>query len=178
MSGKAHFQVDSRLAILLRDAYRSTEQALKELVDNAWDAEADHIWITLPNEMTKEAIVIKDDGSGMTEQEVSSEYLFVANDRRSRKGDWTASKRRKVKGRKGIGKFAGLMADSVMHLETKARGVSTSFSVDKKQLLEAGRDIEQIPLELQTNSCPPRAHGTCITLSELDQHLSFPNPTS
>lgn len=176
MSGKAHFQVDSRLAILLGDTYRSTEQALKELVDNAWDAEADHIWITLPNEMTTEAIVLKDDGSGMTEQEVSSEYLFVANDRRSRKGDLTASKRRKVKGRKGIGKFAGLMAASVMRMETKARGVSTTFIVDKKQLLEAGRDIEQIPLELQTSSCPTEEHGTCITLSELDQHLSFPVP--
>lgn len=32
------FKVDTRLAILLSENYRSPEKALKELVDNAWDA--------------------------------------------------------------------------------------------------------------------------------------------
>jgi hypothetical protein len=39
MTRPAQFRVDPRLASLLGESYRSTEQALKELIDNAWDAD-------------------------------------------------------------------------------------------------------------------------------------------
>jgi DNA mismatch repair ATPase MutL len=45
----ARFQVDSRLAKLLSQEYTSTERALKELVDNAWDADAGEVQIELPS---------------------------------------------------------------------------------------------------------------------------------
>ena len=48
MARGANFKVDPKLAHLLGEGYHSTERALKELVDNAWDAEAEHVWITLP----------------------------------------------------------------------------------------------------------------------------------
>src|SRR5262245_23956599 len=82
----AYFSVDTRLTALLGETYRSTEAALKELVDNAWDADADNVWITLPSPMSKEPIVIRDDGSGMSPLDVSKEYLTIARDRRSKKG--------------------------------------------------------------------------------------------
>lgn len=36
------FQVDSRLATLLSQEYSSSERALKELVDNAWETEREN----------------------------------------------------------------------------------------------------------------------------------------
>jgi len=45
----------------LGEAYRSTEAALKELVDNAWDANAGIVNVTLPDPMTDAPIVIADD---------------------------------------------------------------------------------------------------------------------
>src|ERR1022692_3414572 len=74
-SQHANFQVDPRLATLLGERYRSTEQALKELVDNAWDADAPNVWITLPGAMTFDPITVRDDGTGMTERELRQEYL-------------------------------------------------------------------------------------------------------
>jgi DNA mismatch repair ATPase MutL len=41
------FQVDSRLATLLSQEYTSSEKALKELVDNAWDADAELVSVIL-----------------------------------------------------------------------------------------------------------------------------------
>ena len=41
-----------------------TEKAIKELVDNAWDADADAVSIDLPVPMTDGSIVIADDGTG------------------------------------------------------------------------------------------------------------------
>lgn len=62
----ARFQVDSRLAKLLSQEYTSSERALKELVDNAWDADAEEVRIALPSPMSQEPIVIADNGTGMT----------------------------------------------------------------------------------------------------------------
>jgi flagellar biosynthesis chaperone FliJ len=171
----ARFQVNSRLARLLSQEYASTEKAIKELVDNAWDADANTISIFLPAPMSEDSIVIFDDGSGMTTEEVRSHYLSIASDRRERSGERTGIKKRLVKGRKGIGKFAGLMAASTMTLETSARGVRTSFTLGIQEL-SAVQDIEQLPIELITEACVSESHGTRITLSSLHQHLAFPDP--
>lgn len=174
----ATFAVDPRLASLLGENYRSTEQALKELVDNAWDADADNVWITLPNPelFTKDPIIVQDDGSGMTEKEISKEYLVIANGRYSRYGERTPNKKRLVKGRKGIGKFAGLMIANLMTVETKARGILSNLSIPKQKLLDASVDLEEVNLTLETKTCNSDEHGTSITLSELNQNLAFPNP--
>ncbi|MBK7583367.1 MAG: ATP-binding protein [Myxococcales bacterium] len=174
----ARFKVDPRLASLLGEGYRSSEEALRELVDNAWDADAEHVRITLPRELTTDPIVVGDDGTGMTDKEVREEYLYVANDRRSRKGERTTDKRRKVKGRKGIGKFAGLMAAESMTVETRANGRLTRLRITKADLVAVGaknRDLEGIDLPIETENCEPAEHGTQITLSGLSQTLTFPS---
>ena len=135
------FQVDSRLATLLSQEYPSSERALKELVDNAWDADAEHVSVTLPKPLSGGSIVIEDDGSGMTEEELRRHYLAIASDRRSRRGERTAGKSRPVKGRKGIGKFSGLMAAATMMLETRARGRLCRISLRLDDLARV-EDIE------------------------------------
>jgi len=176
MSGKANFKVDPRLANLLGETYRSTEHAVKELVDNAWDADAPTISVTLPGAMTSNPIVIEDTGSGMTEQEVRNEYLVVANDRRSRKGDRTKQLKRLVKGRKGIGKFAGLMVANVMEIETTARGKTTRVVISKEDLLNLSRDLERIDLPLTVIPAADGVVGTKVTLSGLSDRYEFPLP--
>ncbi|MHB1359232.1 MAG: ATP-binding protein [Rhodocyclaceae bacterium] len=116
-NNSARFQVDARLARLLSQEYSSTEKALKELIDNSWDADADSVSVTLPAPMSDEPIVVVDDGCGMTTEEVRRHYLAIAADRRIHRGDRSANKQRLIKGRKGVGKFAGLMAASIMTLE-------------------------------------------------------------
>jgi hypothetical protein len=145
----ANFEVDPRLASLLGESYRSTEQAIKELVDNAWDADAERVRIRLPRPMTLEPIRVEDDGSGMIEGEVRQEYLRVARDRRALKGDRTPTKRRLVKGRKGIGKFAGLMVADVMTLQTRVRGVCTILTIPRDELKSAAADLERIDLPIE-----------------------------
>lgn len=172
----AQFRVDPRLASLLGEGYRSTEQALKELIDNAWDADAENVWIDLPSPMTDEPIVVRDDGTGMTEREVRREYLNIADDRRSRRGVTTTGKNRPVKGRKGIGKFAGLVAADIMDLETQANGTLTKLRVIKRDILDAHRDLEKVDLPVETADCDGDSHGTLITLSQLNPKLSFPQP--
>ncbi len=170
----ARFQVDSRLARLLSQEYPSTEKALKELVDNAWDADAENVWISLPAPMTDTPIVIADDGSGMTRAELESHYLAIAKDRREHRGERTAGKQRLVKGRKGIGKFAGLMAAAEMTLETCTRGTLSRFTLRMKDLAGV-EDIEHLPIQIETERCAPDSHGTTIKFHSLHGELAFPD---
>jgi hypothetical protein len=124
------------LSGLLGETYRSSEVALKELVDNAWDADAKNVRITLPEPLADQTIVVQDDGTGMTAPEMRGEYLNIASDKRSRTDEHTPQLNRKVKGRKGIGKFAGLTIAEKMKVETVARGRRCTLLIDKKELVE------------------------------------------
>lgn len=177
MNKNAYFKVDTKLAELLGETYRSTEDALKELVDNSYDADAEKVNIELPKELTPNPIIkITDDGAGMKENEVRSEYLNIANSRISRKGNISFLKKRKVKGRKGIGKFSGLLVADIMKIETTAGGVVTTLTINKEQLAKGNYDIEKVPLPIETEKCDKTLSGTVITLFGLNQNLYFPNP--
>jgi hypothetical protein len=172
----ANFEVDPRLATLLGATYRSSEQAIKEFIDNAWDADAGRVEIRIPDAMTLEPICIEDDGTGMTEAQLRGEYLRIARDRRESKGERTNGKRRLVKGRKGIGKFAGLMVADQMVIETRARGQNTSLSILRSELLAAVTGLERVELPVLNKLCPTDDHGTKVILSQLHQKLTFPSP--
>ena len=176
MNNPAHFSVDPRLATILGENYSSSERALRELIDNAWDAEAKTVRITLPSAMTEEPIVIADDGNGMKEQELRQEYLNIASPRTSRKGDRTPNLNRGVKGRRGVGKFSGLILADEMEVVTQAHGVETTISISKSTLMAAGKDIEQVPLPVTVTPCPSENQGTVITLRNLNLKLNFPQP--
>ncbi len=172
----ANFKVDTSLTSILGENYRSTEAAIKELVDNAWDADSAQLKITMPEPFAKAEIIIEDNGSGMTEKEIRNEYLFIARSRTSRKGESTPLKKRKVKGRKGIGKFAGLLVAGEMQLISKARGKETTVTIVKDEILKWKDDLEKLDLKISTKDCSKEDNGTTIILRQLNQNLNFPNP--
>jgi hypothetical protein len=176
MNQPAHFSVDPRVATILGENYSSSERALRELVDNAWDAEAKSVRITLPTPMTPDPIIIQDDGNGMKEQELRQEYLNIASPRSSRKGDRTPNLSRIVKGRRGVGKFSGLILADEMEVITRAHGTQTRITISKTVLMAAGKDIEQVPLPVEVETCDKEHHGTTVILRHLNPRLNFPQP--
>ena len=177
MNKNAFFKIDTKLAELLGETYRSAEYAIKELIDNAYDADSERVIISFPIPLIPyPEIIIQDNGSGMKENEVRNEYLNVANSRIVRRGALSIDKKRKVKGRKGIGKFAGLMVATKMKLETYANGIKTTLFIDKEELAKGNYDLEKVPLPISTEPCGVDKNGTTITLSNLNQNLEFPNP--
>ena len=161
MADLVYFRVDSRLASILGETYSSVERALKELVDNAWDADSTRVEIVIPEPPSTDPIVVADNGSGMTAAELENEYLVVARDRRNRRGTRT-QRGRPVKGRKGIGKFAGLMVAQRMQLSATTRGETASFTLEKPQLMSSQSDLEKLPIEVVLGPAPVEHSGTRI----------------
>jgi HSP90 family molecular chaperone len=176
----AHFGVSPRLAVLLGESYRSAELALKELVDNAWDANAPTIDIKLPPLMTPDAtIVIADTGEGMSAKQIEDHYLRIARDRLKERGARTAPPlSREVKGRKGVGKFADIIIAQVMDVETKQGGKLSRFRIDRRTLEETPGDIIKIKVPVETVNCDAADTGTIIRLTHLAQSINFPTAES
>jgi hypothetical protein len=98
--------------------YDKVAAVLAELVANCYDADAEHVVITLPfdtylarkseGKLTDlgHEIKIQDDGHGMTANDVNDYYLHVGINRRTDRGELSPEKLRHVMGRKGIGKLA------------------------------------------------------------------------
>lgn len=114
--------------------YQSPVAAVAELIANAWDADAERVEITLPDDINPEAaITIKDNGVGMTFEECQERYLRVGWCRRGEDpAAVTEGKGRRVLGRKGIGKFAGFGISDVITVETisASNGEKTVFEMD------------------------------------------------
>jgi hypothetical protein len=152
--------------------YQSATAALAEFVANAWDANAENIWITLPASLHKAKIVIKDNGVGMTFAECESRYLNLGYCRRGNKPTETVEGNRPVLGRKGIGKLAGFGIAEIVEIDTisKKTGERTVFKLDLNSL--RGDEYIGPGKKIQARKYPPnndakKRHGTTITLKKL-----------
>lgn len=97
--------------------YDRVSAVLAELIANAYDADAQNVTILLPFDTylaykRNGAVIdngfeieIRDDGHGMTYDEVNAFYLAVGENRRAKRGD-VSLRGRPVMGRKGIGKLS------------------------------------------------------------------------
>ncbi|GGL31757.1 ATP-binding protein [Nocardia jinanensis] len=98
--------------------YDRVSAVLAELIANSYDADATRVEVSLPWGVTLAGtvraaehdpyrIIVRDNGHGMTADEMNDHYLRVGSDRRHRNGsDLSRGLERPVMGRKGIGKLA------------------------------------------------------------------------
>jgi RecB family endonuclease NucS len=156
--------------------YQSPVAAIAEMVANSWDADAEQVEVTLPDQLNESAeIVVRDNGIGMTFDECQEHYLTVGWCRREEaEGDHSPEKRRPVLGRKGIGKFAGFGVAEVIQVDTvsKRTGERTVFILDIG-VLRSGEYIVQEGGEIAVQAYDPPSeerrseHGITIRLRKL-----------
>ncbi|MCJ7509666.1 MAG: ATP-binding protein [Dehalococcoidia bacterium] len=162
-----------------RRMYPSLTATIAELISNAWDADAENVWVEIPFGQpwtTASRIVVTDDGNGMTRQEAASRYLIVGVKRRIDGKDLSDRKKRKVHGRKGIGKLAAFGTADVLRLTTKSAqtGEITAFALDYEEIrkTQPGADVSVSETDAPPPLTPPDGaqleHGTRIELSRLN----------
>jgi hypothetical protein len=157
--------------------YPSVTAAVAELISNAWDADAAHVWITMPfGDSWKEdgEIVVLDDGNGMTRTLAKETYLIVGRKRRlTTLGNYSETKSRLVHGRKGIGKLAAFGTAGVLDCSTLRDDQRTDFRLDYDAIrqLDPSKDyiVDNVPdaPPLLTPSGGTLSHGTRIRLTRL-----------
>ena len=149
--------------------YSTLPSVIGELVANSWDANATTVEITIPNEAigTSSEIVLRDDGIGMSDEDVRHKYLIIGRDRRDEeKADRTPSPAcRRIMGRKGIGKFSAFGIAREIAVESVKNGEVSHFRMNYDELLEKAENREiELPSEDATGTV---TKGTTVTLRHL-----------
>jgi hypothetical protein len=152
--------------------YSNVPSVLSEMVANAWDAEAEHVWATL--DKTAGTITIQDDGLGMTRDEVIDYFLTVGFRRRDVIGEVTPNKHRKPMGRKGIGKLSSFSIASLVDVYTTKDGENTAFRLDREKIRKQISAKDSVPYKPEELTSWPRdlKKGTRIVLSGLPKKLT------
>ena len=86
--------------------YSVLPNAVAELIANAYDAEATRVDINLQDNEGCKSISVTDNGVGMSFDEINEKFLRIGRKRRSEDNGLSPNRKRKVTGRKGLGKLA------------------------------------------------------------------------
>lgn len=187
-----HLQIDSHVVIQLgAELISDSEQALLELVKNAYDGDATRCTIAIdpdwtPDEGTESwdhfserlrrgerigRIVVEDDGVGLDDRAVNTGWLLIsASLKRTASGEKVRTRRNRVPvGDKGLGRLATMRLGDLLLLRTKtnkeraARTVCFAWSDFKP-----GAILQDIKVHLGTSAAlRSRDHGTDVEVQGL-----------
>ena len=155
--------------------YSNVPAVLSELIANAWDADAGEVRLDIDPAGNERKIVVRDDGCGMDRNELNDKFLTVGYQRRKNEQDDLTPKKRKVMGRKGIGKLSVFSIADYVQVYTKKNGQVSGLELVVENIR---RDIENnkrhrpkpitdIPPEYEITS----ETGTIIVLSKLKKRI-------
>lgn len=137
------------------------DNALTELIANAWDAGAKLVNITIPSE-EHEKLIIEDDGIGMTEEEFNQRWLTLSYNRIKNQGidvefpPEIQGIKRKAYGRNGIGRHSMFCFSTSYHIDTWKSGKCFSCDVD----LSSG----EMPFKIYNEKINDKeGHGTILS---------------
>ena len=109
--------------------YSTVPPVLAELIANSYDADAEHVRLNLNDEGKEKEIIIKDDGMGMSFDEINDKFLRIGRARRIVEKIEITPKGRKVIGKKGLGKLSFFGIAHEIEIITKKEGKNNVFSM-------------------------------------------------
>lgn len=127
MAGNDHYRMTVDLNVLDHlgiNLYSNIAAVLTEAVANAWDADAENVEIGIDPD--GKFIEIKDDGIGMSIEDMNTKYLRVGYRRRDEDQETgrTTAKGRPVMGRKGLGKLSLFSIANTIEVHSAKNGES------------------------------------------------------
>ncbi len=139
--------------------YAESVELLRELVNNAYDADATEVQVTF----APDSIEVRDNGTGMDEDGLR-EYFVIGSDDKIRHTRSPRYGRERI-GQFGIGKFASLSAASRFEVITQHKDFAARVAFDKRAWEESGKTWH-LPCEILEPS-PESGDGTTVILSGL-----------
>ena len=150
--------------------YSTLPPMIAELVSNAWDADAHNVFIYFDNK--KKTIMVRDDGSGMTFDQLNDQFLKVGRNRRIEMNSDITNFGRKVLGKKGLGKLSMFGIGKKITISTIKDGQKNTFVMDYDQLKECSESIYK-PEIIDYCKNTSESNGTSFLIEKLSRKSDF-----
>ncbi|MFQ5650187.1 MAG: ATP-binding protein [bacterium] len=149
----------SHITTLGERLYTESIELIRELVNNAYDADATRVKVTIRPDMVK----VEDDGAGM-DGEGLQQYFNIGSPEKLQKSKSPVYKRDRI-GQFGIGKFASLAACQRFEVYTQRKQFAARVTFDKDIWTQSSQHWD-LPMEILAPDTR-RGDGTTVTLSRL-----------
>lgn len=149
----------SHITTLGERLYTESIELIRELVNNAYDADAANVRVSIEADLIK----VEDDGAGM-DWEGLQQYFNIGSPEKLQKSKSPVYKRDRI-GQFGIGKFASLAACRRFEVVTQKGNFAAKVTFDKEQWAQSSGQW-QLPVEMLEPD-RQRGHGTTVILSKL-----------
>ncbi|MCX6348296.1 MAG: ATP-binding protein [Candidatus Aureabacteria bacterium] len=153
----------SHLITIGKRLYAESLELIRELVNNAYDADATEVRITI----REDEIEVADNGLGM-DLEGLRQYFNIGSQEKLYHDVSPRFQRQRI-GQFGIGKFASLSASDRFEVVTKKGGFCAGVVFDRKDWEKDTGDWE-LPLEM-IKPFPGQADGTRVILRQMTKRL-------
>lgn len=171
MAGNDHYRMTVDLNVLDHlgiNLYSNIAAVLTEAVANAWDADAENVEIGIDPD--GKFIEIKDNGIGMSIEDMNTKYLRVGYRRRDEDQETgrTTAKGRPVMGRKGLGKLSLFSIANTIEVHSAKNGESHGLRMTIDGIHRSVQDKEPFysPEKLPREEIKV-TNGTAILLKDI-----------
>lgn len=152
--------------------YSTIPPMVAELIANAWDADAHNVWLYFDNSSDK-VIEVKDDGCGMSFDELNEHFLTIGRNRRSELNKDESAEGRKILGKKGLGKLSMFGIGKKITISTVKDGHKTTFVMDYETMkaTESNSVYKPVIKDLDINT--KESNGTIIKIEGIRRKTNF-----
>lgn len=148
--------------------YSSFPPVIAELISNSYDADAENVEIRINYD--EKVVTVIDDGTGMNHDELNQNFLVIGRNRRKAEGTgFSKVKKRKVTGKKGLGKLAVFGIAKTIEVYSVKDGVKNAFSINYDEM-KAERESEYKPKVICENENIDDQSGTVVKIKEIKQN--------
>jgi hypothetical protein len=172
--GQVKFRPLARIIQTLgRDLISNHIIAIQELIKNAYDADANevHIKFEPPLEIGKGAVIISDDGDGMTLEDIQRGWMEPATV--SKLTRTHSHKGRRVTGEKGVGRFAAARIGRFLEITTRPKDENKEILVnfDWGSFEDPSKYLDEISSTWKVaNASPTVPKGTTLRIASLNDN--------
>jgi len=151
--------------------YSNVPSVLSEVVANSWDADASIVKVSIDSDANE--ITIIDNGFGMSLEDINSKFLEVGYTKREAQFSETPKYKRKVMGRKGIGKLSMFSIANTIEITSKKENQLNAFKLDVEDIKKSIKDEQSLyhPVEINANEIEFES-GTKIVLKNLKKNIN------
>lgn len=152
--------------------YSQIPTMIAELVSNAWDADATEVKMYFNDSDDKE-IIICDNGTGMSFEELNECYLKIGRNRRIEENiDFTVGKHRPILGKKGLGKLSVFGIGKELTVTTIKNGLKNKFTMNYEHIKSRTNGTYH-PILSITDQASEEQNGTIIQISNILRSTDF-----
>ncbi|MFC0186632.1 Histidine kinase-, DNA gyrase B-, and HSP90-like ATPase [Pseudarcicella hirudinis] len=153
--------------------YSKLPSVLSELVSNSWDADADKVTIDFIHKDSTKEILYKDNGEGMTFDELNEKYLVIGRNRRKDLDKkLLTAKNRKVIGKKGLGKLSVFGICDTIEVISVKNGLKNHFLMDLAAIKSSSKHLYE-PELIAVDQTTQESSGTILKLTKVRRKADF-----